>query len=165
MIGTTGLSCIACHEFNGQRSGEVSALDLARVTERLQKNWFNLYMRQPSRFHPTVIMPSYWPDGQSIRPNILGGDTAQQTEALWTFLEDGIRAKKPMGLSRQSNELRVGDVTEICRGQSPLGYRGIGVGSVPPSSCLTPRRSLGSCWMICFPSTTNEPPFIFRKKV
>ena len=128
LVGTTGLSCVACHEFNGQKSGEVSALDIARVPERLKKNWFALYMRQPSRFHPTVIMPSYWPDGQSTRPNILGGDTAQQIEALWTYLEDGTRAKKPAGLGRQSNELRVGDTTEICRGQSPVGYRGIGVG-------------------------------------
>ena len=128
MIGTNGLSCIACHEFNGQKSGEMSALDIGRVTERLQKNWFALYMRQPSRFHPTVIMPSFWPDGQSTRPAILGGDTALQIEALWSYLEDGMRAKKPIGLSRQSNELRVGDTTEICRGQSPVGYRGIGVG-------------------------------------
>ena len=128
MIGTNGLGCIACHEFNGQKSGEVSALDIGHVTERLQKNWFNLYMRQPSRFHPTVIMPSYWPDGKSIRPNILGGDTAQQIEALWAYLADGERAKKPVGLSRQSNELRGSDTTEICRGQSPVGYRGIGVG-------------------------------------
>ena len=128
MTGTTGLSCIVCHEFNGQKSGEVSALDIARVSERLQKNWFHLYLRQPSRFHPTVIMPSYWPDGQSTRPDILGGDTAQQIEALWTYLGDGIRAKKPLGLSRQSNELRVSDVTEICRGRSSIGYRGIGVG-------------------------------------
>lgn len=128
MIGTGGLSCIVCHEFNGQKSGEFSALDLARVSERLKKNWFHLYLREPSRFHPNVIMPSYWPDGQSVRPNILGGDTAQQIEALWTYLEDGTRAKKPAGLSRQSNELRVGDTTEICRGQSPVGYRGIGVG-------------------------------------
>ena len=128
LIGTNGLSCIACHEFNGQKSGEMSALDIGRMTERLKKNWFALYMRQPSRFHPTVIMPSFWPDGQSTRPAILGGDTALQIEALWTYLEDGIRAKKPLGLSRQSNELRVGDTTEICRGQSPAGYRGIGVG-------------------------------------
>ena len=128
MVGTKGLSCIVCHEFNGQKSGEVAALDIARVTERLQKNWFNLYMREPSRFHPTVIMPSYWPNGQSTRPKILGGDTAQQIEALWAYLGDGSGARKPVGLSRQSSELRVGDVAEICRGRSPAGYRGIGVG-------------------------------------
>ncbi len=128
MIGATGLSCIACHEFNGQKSGEVSAVDLAQVTGRLKKNWFHLYLRQPSRFHPNVIMPTYWPDGESALKKILAGDAGQQIEALWTYLEDGPRTKKPLGLSRESNELRVGDVTEICRGQSPVGYRGIGVG-------------------------------------
>jgi mono/diheme cytochrome c family protein len=128
LIGTTGLSCIACHEFNGQKSGEMGALDLARVTGRLKKNWFHLYLQDPSRFRPAVIMPTYWPDGQSALPKILGGNITRQIEALWTYLEDGGRAKKPVGLSRQSNELRVGDVTEICRGQSPVGYRGIGVG-------------------------------------
>jgi mono/diheme cytochrome c family protein len=128
MMGTTGLSCIACHDFNGQKSGGAGALDLVHATERLKKNWFHLYLREPARFHPTVIMPSYWPGGQSARPDILGGDAAQQIEALWTYLEDGTRAKKPVGLSRQSRELRVGDVAEICRGRGPVGYRGIGVG-------------------------------------
>ena len=128
MIGTNGFSCIACHDFNGQKAGGAGALDIVNVTERVQKNWFHLYMRQPSRFHPTVIMPSYWPGGQSIRPSILGGDTAQQIEALWAYLEDGTRAKKPAGLSRQSSELRVGAVAEICRGRGTAGFRGIGVG-------------------------------------
>ena len=128
MVGTNGLSCIACHEFNGQKSGEVAALDISQVTQRLKKNWFNLYMRQPSRFHPTVIMPSYWPGGQSTRPEFLGGDSAQQIEAIWSYLADGSRAKKPIGLSRESDELHVSDVAEICRGHGPAGYRGIGVG-------------------------------------
>ncbi len=128
MMGTNGFSCIACHEFNGQRSGEIAAVDLAHVTQRLSHNWFHLYMRQPTRFHPTVIMPSYWPGGQSSRPNILGGDSAKQIEALWVYLADGSKAKKPIGLSRQTNVLQVGDVAEMCRGRSSIGYRGIAVG-------------------------------------
>ena len=129
MVGTNGLGCIICHQFNGQQAGEISALDLAHTTQRLQKNWFALFMRQPSRFHPTIVMPGFWPDGKSLRPNVLQGDTAQQIEAIWTYLADGERAKKPVGLSRQSNELRVGDVAEICRGRSQgMGYRSIGVG-------------------------------------
>ncbi|MCP5556749.1 MAG: c-type cytochrome [Verrucomicrobiaceae bacterium] len=128
LAGTSGLGCIICHQFNGQRAGEISALDLAYTTQRLQKNWFTLFMRQPSRFHPTVIMPGFWPDGKSLRPNILAGDSAQQIEAIWNYLADGERAKKPVGISRQSNELRVGDVPEICRGRGTAGFRGIGVG-------------------------------------
>ncbi len=128
LVGVGGLSCIACHDFNGQKSGGVSAVDLVTVTERLRKNWFHLYLRDPARFHPQVIMPTYWPDGKAALPKLLGGDAAQQIEALWLYLEDGTRVRKPTGLSRQSNELRVGDVAEICRGRSPAGYRGIGVG-------------------------------------
>ena len=128
LVGTDGLSCIACHEFNGQKSGDIGAVDIGRVGERLKQNWFHLYLRQPNRFHPTVIMPSYWPNGQSVRPTVLGGDSGQQIEALWAYLGDGAKAKRPVGLSRQTKELRVSDVAEICRGNSPMGYRGIGVG-------------------------------------
>jgi cytochrome c553 len=128
MMGATGLSCIACHDFNGQKSGGAGALELVNITERLQKNWFHLYMRQPSRFHPTVIMPSYWPGGQSIRKEVLGGNSDQQIEALWNYLSDGTRAKNPKGLSRQSLELRVADETVMCRGRGTASYRGIGVG-------------------------------------
>jgi len=128
LVGSEGFSCIACHEFNGQKSGEMGAVDLATVSHRLQKNWFHLYLREPARFNPTVIMPSYWPEGRSARTNLLEGDAARQIEALWVYLADGDRAKKPVGLSRQSRELRVGDTTELCRGQGPVGYRGIGVG-------------------------------------
>jgi len=128
MMGTEGFSCIACHDFNGQKAGGAGALDIVHITDRVKKNWFHLYMREPSRFHSTVIMPSYWPGGQSIRPNILDGDSGQQIEALWAYLADGTRAKNPKGLSRQSNELRVTDVAEIVRGRGTAGYRGIGVG-------------------------------------
>ncbi|MEM7015497.1 MAG: hypothetical protein AAF585_28900, partial [Verrucomicrobiota bacterium] len=128
MLGSDGFSCIACHDFNGQRSGGAGALDLVHVTSRLQKNWFHLYMRQPSRFHPTVIMPTYWPGGQSIRKDVLGGDMTQQIEALWNYLDDGERAKSPKGLSRQSLHLRVADETVMCRGRGTASYRGIGVG-------------------------------------
>ncbi len=128
LLGTSGYSCIACHDFNGQKAAGPRALDIVFATERLNKNWFHLYLRNPMRFHRTGIMPSYWPDGEAMRKDILVGDSAQQIEALWLYLEDGSRGKKPLGLSRQSSEVRVGDTTEICRGRGPVGYRGIAVG-------------------------------------
>jgi mono/diheme cytochrome c family protein len=128
MIGEKGFSCIACHDFNGQKSGGAGALDLVDATTRVQKNWFHLYMRSPQRFHPGIIMPSYWPGGQSLRPDVLGGDATRQIDALWTYLEGGTQARNPIGLSRQSKEIRVTDVAEICRGRSSIGYRGIAVG-------------------------------------
>ena len=129
LVGARGMACIACHQFNGQTGGELAALDIAHSPKRLKRNWFDLYMRQPSRFHSTTIMPGFWPDGNSVRPNILDGDSAAQIEAIWNYLSDGERARKPEGLSRETNVLRVGDSAEICRGRSPgTGFRGIGVG-------------------------------------
>ena len=128
MVGEKGFSCIACHDFNGQKSAGAGALDLVNLTQRIQKNWFHLYMRAPQRFHPGIIMPSYWPGGQSLRPDVLGGDTDRQIEALWSYLETGKQARNPIGLSRQSKELRVTDVAEIARGRSSIGYRGLAVG-------------------------------------
>jgi len=129
MMGAEGFSCIACHDYNGQKSAGAGALDLVHVARRLKKNWFHLYMREPYRFHPTVIMPSYWPGGQSIRKEVLDGDPDRQIEALWTYLSDGDRAKPPKGLSRQSNQVRVANETVMVRGRgTAAGYRGIGVG-------------------------------------
>lgn len=128
MIGPKGFSCFACHNYNGENSVGAGALDLVNVTQSLQKNWFHLFMQNPSRFHTTGIMPSFWPGGQSIRPDVLGGKPDQQIEALWAYLADGARAKRPEGLSRQSNDVKVFDTAEIVRGRSPVGYRGIAVG-------------------------------------
>ncbi|MGJ8655485.1 MAG: c-type cytochrome [Akkermansiaceae bacterium] len=129
MIGPKGFSCVACHDFNGKNSSGAGALDLVNATQSLQKNWFHLFMQNPSRFHETGIMPSFWPGGKSIRPDVLDGVPDQQIEALWTYLSDGPRAKKPEGLSRQSNQVRVFEKAEIVRGRgTAAGFRGIGVG-------------------------------------
>ncbi len=128
LVGTTGLSCIACHDFNGQKASGPGAMDIIHATERLKKNWFYLYLLNPARFQPGTIMPAAWPGGHSFKQDILGGDTQRQIESIWVYLEDGIRAKNPIGLSRKSPELRVTDEPVICRGRGNAGYRGIAVG-------------------------------------
>ena len=157
MMGTTGFGCIACHDFNGQKSGGAGALELVHVTDRIKKNWFHLYMRQPSRFHPTVIMPSYWPGGESIRKEVLGGDSDQQIEALWAYLSDGPRAKSPKGLSRQSLQLRVAAETVMCRGRGTASYRGIGVGYPERISLAFDSEEMALCqlWKGDFASVNN----------
>lgn len=127
MIGPKGFSCVACHNYNGLASG-AGAIDLVNVNKSLKKNWFHLFMQNPSRFHTTGIMPSFWPGGQSIRPDVLSGKPDQQIEALWAYLADGAKAKKPEGLTRQSNDVRVFDKAELVRGQNSIGYRSIAVG-------------------------------------
>ncbi|MCH8044432.1 MAG: hypothetical protein IID44_12005 [Planctomycetes bacterium] len=128
LMGTTGFSCIACHDFNGQKAGGPGAMEIIHTTERLKKDWFYLFMLNPARFSPGTIMPTAWPGGHVFKKDILGGDAKRQIESLWVYLEDGRRARNPIGLSRKSPELRVTDETVICRGRGNAGYRGIAVG-------------------------------------
>lgn len=128
LVGSTGFSCIACHDFNGQKASGPGAMEIIHATQRLKKDWFYLYLLNPARFQPGTIMPAAWPGGHVFKQHILGGDAKRQIESIWVYLEDGTRAKNPVGLSRKSPELRVTDETVICRGRGNAGYRGIAVG-------------------------------------
>jgi mono/diheme cytochrome c family protein len=128
MVGNTGFTCIACHDFNGERSA-AGGLELIGLSERVTKDWFYHFMRNPAHFRPGIVMPPFWPGGVSTRADILGGDHKAQIDAIWTYLLGGKRVRSPQGLARQSRELLVADKAVMCRGRgTPAGYRGIGVG-------------------------------------
>ena len=128
LVVATGFSCIACHDFNGQKASGPGAMDIIHATDRLKKDWFYWFMLDPARFRPNTIMPAAWPGGHAFKKDILDGDSKRQIESIWVYLEDGTRAKNPIGLSRKSPELRVTDETVIARGRGNAGYRGIAVG-------------------------------------
>ncbi len=129
LVGTDGLSCIACHRFNRQPAQALQVIDLVSVTDRLNQDWFRQFLIDPGSFHPGTRMPSFFPDGKSPLPAVLGGDTSRQQSALWTYLSEGGRAKFPVGLSRQSVELVVGGEAVMYRGKLwEAGFRAIAVG-------------------------------------
>jgi mono/diheme cytochrome c family protein len=129
IVGTTGLSCIACHRFNSQPAQTLQVIDLTTATQRLNEDWFRQFLLDPNRFHPGTRMPAFWPDGKSLLATVLGGDTARQHAALWTYLADGPRAKFPEGLSRENLELVVGGEAIVYRGKLwEAGYRAVAVG-------------------------------------
>lgn len=105
------------------------ALDLTDMGERLQEDWFYHYMRDPQRFSPNTVMPSFWPGGKAIRQNIMDGDTDLQIAAIWRYLEDGRQAGTPRGLIQKPLEIVVNEEAVMLRRQYPgIGKRGIGVG-------------------------------------
>ena len=129
IVGTSGLSCIVCHRFNGQAAQTFQAIDLTTVSQRLNQDWFNKFLLDPNRYHPGTRMPAFWPGGKSLLESLLGGDTARQHAALWTYLSDGPRAKFPEGLSRQGVELVVGGEAVVYRGKLwEAGFRAIAIG-------------------------------------
>jgi hypothetical protein len=56
LVGVTGFSCIACHDFNGQKASGPGAMDIIHSTNRLKKSWFYLFLSSPQT--PAVFPPS-----------------------------------------------------------------------------------------------------------
>lgn len=129
LLGDKGLSCIACHNYNGKESPGMRGLDLMISYQRLQPSWFYHYMKNPAAFRPSIIMPSYWPNGKAMPTEVLGGDTELQLRALWHNLSLGRSARDPSGLRTAPTKLVVTDKARTYRGRSRIaGYRGIAVG-------------------------------------
>lgn len=129
LVSRDGMNCIACHTYRLKPAETMSAVDLTEMSERLKKDWFVHYMRNPQRLSPRTVMPSFWPGGQSLRPEVLEGDSSRQIEALWLYLEEGRQARTPRGLVREPMQLLANEEAVMLRRSWPdVGKRGIGVG-------------------------------------
>jgi mono/diheme cytochrome c family protein len=129
LLGDKGLNCIACHNYNGKESPGMKGLDIMTSYQRLQPAWFYQFMREPGKFRPGIIMPSYWPQGEAVQTEILGGDGHRQLRALWHHFSLGRSARDPSGLQSRPSILEVTDAPRTYRGRSNVaGYRGIAVG-------------------------------------
>ncbi|MBT6453658.1 MAG: hypothetical protein HOK60_11760 [Planctomycetes bacterium] len=98
LTGTDGFRCIDCHKFAGHDSLGEPAYDLAVMGARLQPRWFHEYMIDPQSKRPDTRMPTFWFDDVSLFPDLLGGDSDAQVDALWTYLAAGSAAPFPKGL-------------------------------------------------------------------
>lgn len=128
IVGNQGLNCVACHTYQYKLSDTMPAVDLTEMAERLKKDWFHQYMLAPQKFSPNTVMPSFWPGGKAIRPDIQG-DSATQIEAIWQYLLDGRQANAPRGVIREPLEIVVRDEARLLRrSYEGIGKRGIGVG-------------------------------------
>ncbi len=130
LAGDKNLSCVACHTYKGESATTLNGVELTSMTQRLQENWFHHYMRNPQQFHPTTIMPGFWPGGKPTRPEILDGNTGKQIDAIWQYLSRGKEGRTPSGIRRKplyyssSN----GEAVMLRRQYRGIGKRGIGVG-------------------------------------
>lgn len=128
LAGNQGLNCVACHTYQYKIADTMPAVDLTEMSERLHKDWFHQYMLAPQKFSPNTVMPSFWPNGNAIRPD-LEGSPEYQVEALWTYLLDGRQARAPRGVMREPLEIKVANEARMLRRSYPeMAKRGIGVG-------------------------------------
>lgn len=150
LVGEKNLACNACHTFFGEKSTTLNALDLTAMWERLQEGWFHRYMRNPQEFHSSTIMPSFWPNGKSVRPEILGGNADKQIDAIWQYLSKGQESRRPAGV--RPDPIPYGPTNDeavmLRRQYTGVGKRGIGVGYPSGINLIfdAERMSLNSIW-------------------
>jgi len=129
LMGDRGLSCVACHNFNGKPSLANKGIDMMTFYQRLKPSWFYHFVRNPIAYRPGIVMPFSWPGGIAAHKTILKGDADLQIQAIWYFLSLGTSAQDPSGIQAVETKISVTDVTQTYRGRSSVaGYRGIAVG-------------------------------------
>jgi len=129
LVGTKGMSCVTCHMFQNHRSLGIQGMDLVHMAQRLRRDWFGKYLLDPPSLRPGTRMPTYWPEGKSVRKDILEGSTERQIEALWQYLSEGGKAQIPIGIGPQPIPLVPVDEAIIYRNFiQGAGSRAIAVG-------------------------------------
>jgi len=128
LVGRDGLVCISCHTFDKFKSLGIPAMDMTQMTRRLRKSWFHAYLIDPQSLRPGTRMPTFFPDGQAVNKDVLGGDTEQQINAIWMYLSKGREADIPLGLVQAKMELVADKEPIIYRNFiEGAGVRAIGV--------------------------------------
>ncbi len=130
MVGAKGFGCIKCHTFGRYKATGVQSIDMTIMTKRLREDWFRTYVKDPQEYRRGTRMPSAWPlKGPSLMTDVLDADSDRQIAAVWRYLQDGVRAKTPFGLSSSSMELIPIEEAIIYRNFiQGAGSRAIGVG-------------------------------------
>ena len=102
LIGVDGgFSCISCHSVGAVKATQVfesEGVNFAYPAARLQRAYYERWMRNPLRIEPQTKMPVYFQeDGSSPLPDVLGGDTVKQLDAFWQFFRLGDKVTPPTG--------------------------------------------------------------------
>ena len=84
----TDFQCLKCHPSGNAppKAGEVSTSDLAPnlalAHTRLKPEWIVDWLADPGKIQEGTRMPTFFPDGQSPLPDVLGGNAKKQMEAI-----------------------------------------------------------------------------------
>lgn len=129
MLGTTGLGCVSCHQFNTKDAPGFQGVDLITTPERLRERWFRDFMVKPTSKVADIVMPESWPGGEPVYDTLLGADTDRQLGAIWHYLALGRSARNPRGIDQPRWDVNVEGRARLYRGRSGIaGFRGVAVG-------------------------------------
>ena len=94
-----GFSCVSCHaagDFAATQVFEAPGINLAQSFVRLQPDYFNRWVRNPTSIDPSTKMPVYFDEeGKSPLADVLEGDGPKTLRAIWEYLRAGEKIAKP----------------------------------------------------------------------
>jgi mono/diheme cytochrome c family protein len=79
------LDCATCHT-SGFNNDEATAPNLYMAKRRLRPSWVSKWLSNPQSILEDTVMPNFWEDGESQAPDILGGDSKKQIQALTKYI-------------------------------------------------------------------------------
>ncbi|MGI9014594.1 MAG: c-type cytochrome [Phycisphaerales bacterium] len=87
LLSIGGLNCISCHPIGSEPSNGLPGVNLATVPYRLDRDYFEAWLRSPQSIRPNTRMPAFFAGDSSPVRFILEGDASQQIEAIWQYLK------------------------------------------------------------------------------
>lgn len=93
-----GLDCLSCHGIGPKGATKVfeaPAPNFKLVKARLNKDYYDRWVREPLRLEPGTKMPQFIKDGRTQLTEILDGDGIKQADAIWQYLLEGDRIRPP----------------------------------------------------------------------
>jgi mono/diheme cytochrome c family protein len=93
-----GFSCISCHAVGSLAAMDVfesEGINFAYSWERLLRDYYYRWMRNPLAIDPQTKMPVYFEEGKSPLTEILEGDAEKQIAAVWHYLRLGEKMPPP----------------------------------------------------------------------
>ncbi len=96
--------CVQCHAFRAESLPGTIGIDISNVGNRIHRDWFEAFLLNPASLKKNTRMPSFFPDGKSSVPHILGGDVPKQIESLWGYL-NSTDSPLPIKLEQSRSQL------------------------------------------------------------
>ena len=83
------LQCVKCHQVNADSAAMGSSFlapDLTMAKRRLKPEWVHEWIQDPQKLDAGTMMPTFFPDGETAIPDLLGGDAKEQVQAIRDYL-------------------------------------------------------------------------------
>ncbi len=83
------LQCVKCHQVTTESAGmdaSFLAPDLTMAKNRLKPGWVYEWISDPQKLESGTMMPTFFPDGETAIPDVLGGNAKDQIEAIRDYL-------------------------------------------------------------------------------